>query len=136
MKFHILPSNLLKCNSIKWRPQIRKVKWKIIFFCIANVHILGHFLFTRNAASNLLFGPTGSCKLTCVRLFVRSFVCYQLFSRSAHLFFMIFGKKVQNGNAQNVTESDFGKKNFWANLGPKMPKNRVFWTLWKICSLL
>ena len=30
-----------------------------------------------------------------------------------------------------MTEPDFWKKNF---LGLKMPKNRVFWTLWKICS--
>ena len=25
---------------------------------------------------------------------------------------------------------------FGANLGPKMPKNRVFWTLWKFCPLV
>ena len=52
------------------------------------------------------------------------------------MFFLIFGMKVQNGNAQNVTEPDFRKKKFWANLGPKVPKNRVFWTFFKICSLV
>ena len=30
----------------------------------------------------------------------------------------------------------FRKKIFWANLGPKMPKNRVFWTYGKIFSLI
>ena len=30
----------------------------------------------------------------------------------------------------------FEKKFFWANLGQKLPKNRVFWTLCKIASLV
>ena len=49
---------------------------------------------------------------------------------------MAFGTKVQNGNARKVTEPDFQKKIFWANLGQKLPKNRVFWTLCKIASLV
>ena len=44
---------------------------------------------------------------------------------------------MQNGNAQNVTEPDFRKKKiFGTNLGQKQPKNRVFWTLCKITSLV
>ena len=41
---------------------------------------------------------------------VRPLVCYHLFSRLAHYSFQIFGTNMQNGNAQNVTEPDFGKK--------------------------
>ena len=52
------------------------------------------------------------------------------------LVFLIFGTKVQNGNAQNVTEPDFRKKFFLGKFGPKLPKNRVFWTLCKIASLV
>ena len=33
---------------------------------------------------------------------------------------------MQNGNTQNVTDLDFEKKIFWANLGQNMPKNEVF----------
>ena len=42
---------------------------------------------------------------------------------------------MQNGNAQNVTEPDFRKKNFLGKFGQKLPKNRFFWTLCKIASL-
>ena len=42
---------------------------------------------------------------------------------------------MQNGNAQNATKPS-SKKVFWANLGQKLPKNRVFWTLFKIVSLV
>ena len=43
---------------------------------------------------------------------------------------------MQNVNAQNEMESDFRKKIVWANLGQKLPKNKVFWTLCKIASLV
>ena len=52
-------------------------------------------------------------------MFVPSFVRYQLFSRSAQQFFLIFGTKMQNDNAQNVTEPDFLKK---IHFRPKMPE--------------
>ena len=59
-----------------------------------------------------------------------------IFSSYNWQIFMIFCTMMQNGNAQNVTEPDFRKKKFGANLGQKLPKNRVFWTLYKIGSLI
>ena len=78
--------------------------------------------------------PRRSFKLTHVRPFVRSSVTS--FSRDwLNSFFLIFGTKVQNGNAQKMMKPDFKKKN-WANLGQKLPENRVFGALSKIASLV
>ena len=43
---------------------------------------------------------------------------------------------MQNDNVRNVMEPDFREEKNWANLGQKLPKNRVFWTLCKIASLV
>ena len=57
---------------------------------------------------------------------------FGLCAKLVHYFFLIFFcTMMQNGNGQNVTEPDFRKK-----LGQKLPKNRVFWTLCKIASLV
>ena len=79
--------------------------------------------FKQKIGIKLLFGPTWrSYKLTCVR----SSVCYQLFSGLDHRNFFIFGTKVQNGDAQNVTEPDFRKKIFLGQFGPKRLKKWGF----------
>ena len=48
---------------------------------------------------------------------------FLLFSGLAHYFLLIFGTKMQNGNAQNVTEPDFRKKFFLGKFGPNTTQN-------------
>ena len=76
------------------------------------------------------FGPTWrSYKLTIVRPSVRPFLrSLPTFLEIGSLVFLIFGTKVQNGNAQNVTEPDFRK-----NLGKFGPKTTQKWHLELSC---
>ena len=64
--------------------------------------------------------------LSFIRSFILSSVCYQLFSGLAYYFFLIFGTKMQNGNAQNVTEPDFRKRFFPVENAGNMPEKTVF----------
>ena len=75
---------------------------------------------------NFLDLPWRSYKLTVVRASVRPCVCYQLFSRLAHWFLLIFGTKMQNGNPQNMTEPDFRKKFFQPKIPEICRKTRFF----------
>ena len=52
------------------------------------------------------------------------------------IFFIFFFKKIKINRLSNLTEADFRKKNLWANLGPKWPKNEVFSTFLEIGSLV
>ena len=82
--------------------------------------------------------PRRSYNLTFDRPSVRPFVTdgYQLFSRLAHKFFLIFGTKMQNGNSKNVTEPDFWKKISSAENAGNMPEKQVFWHFLGISSFV
>ena len=89
---------------------------------------------------DLLFGPTWrSYKLTFVRSSVRSFVrpFVTSFSRDWLIsFFWFLAQRCKMAMPKMWRSPIFEKKFFWANLGQKLPKNRVFWTLCKIASLV
>ena len=87
-----------------------------------------------------LFGPTWrSYKLTSVRSFVRSSVRPLVTSFSQDWLIGIFWFFAQRCKMVKLKmwRSPIFKKNFFGPIsGLKMPKNRVFWTFWKICSLV
>ena len=79
--------------------------------------------------------PWRSYKLTHVRSSVRPFVTS--FSRDWLISFCWFlAQRCKMAMAKMWRSPIFGKKFFWANLVQKPPKNRVFWTLCKIASLV
>ena len=86
--------------------------------------------------SSFLDLPWRSYKLTFVRPFVRPSVCYQLFSRLAHQFLLIFDTKMQNSNAQNVSEPDFRKKFITGRKCLKYAGKASFWHFLEISSLV
>ena len=68
----------------------------------------------------------------------RSFVCLlpTFLGIGSFVFFWFLAQRCKMVMPKMWRSPIFEKKIFWANLGPKMPKNRVYWTLWKICSLV
>ena len=52
------------------------------------------------------------------------------------IFFWFFAQWCKMAMPKMCRSPIFEKKYIWANLGQKLPKNRVFWTLCKILSLL
>ena len=93
------------------------------------------------------FGPTDfggwSYRLTPVRSFVRPsvrpFVRYQLSSETNHRISLIFCIKLAFSKSKKVTKPDFRKKKLFGpnlgNLGPNLPKFKVFGQLFKFESL-
>ena len=79
--------------------------------------------------------PWRSYKLTDVRPFVRASVTS--FSRDWLIsFFWFLAQRCKMAMPKMWRSPIFEKKFFWANLGQKLPKNRVFWTLCKIALLV
>ena len=103
---------LMRSNWLRWSKKRRLLISTCLFLCFLDL-IGGH-----------LNWPVSVCP------FLPSFVCYQVFSGLAHLFFLIFCMKVQNFNTQNVTDPDFMNEKYffgpiWAKKCPKI----VVWTL-------
>ena len=110
-----------------------------IFNVVQNffIEILSHFT-PDNLSIELKIAfldlPGRSFKLTFVRSFVRPSVTS--FSRDWLIsFFWFFAQWCKMIMPKMWRSPIFDKNFFWANLGKKPSKNRVFWTLCKIASL-